>query len=591
MKNVIGFSIIALLLCCRQHAPDELQVGFNWLLQPDFEDQGKQQSWYAASYTPCAPVQLSALEDINTILDDTAGIVWYFSDFKLNNPPRKTALACENIDDAATFWLNGLQIAQHQGANQEVKFDISDQIQKGNNRLTVRLENHGGPGGLLGSVSLISFKTEEDLLRGKYNYAEAPDMPDWAEHAVIYEVNVRQYTPEGTFKAFESHLPRLQKLGVKILWFMPIHPIGEKNRKGTLGSYYSIRDYYGINPEFGTLEDFKDLVRKIHEMDMYVLIDLVANHTAWDHPLIEQHPEWYTQDENGDIVAPVEDWSDVADLNYDNSELRQYMIEMMSYWVRETDIDGYRCDVAELVPNDFWGKSIAELRKIKPVFMLAEGQHPSLHAHGFNASYAFNLYWLFNDLAVGKRSSEEIDMFLTMNRYKYPPGSRRMFFTSNHDQNTWHGSAVKRLGPAAEALAVLTFTLPGMPLIYNGQEIGFTQQLEFFEKDEIEWQSSPYETFYNTLCSAYRNHESLNNGDIKRLETGDTALYAFVRSTAGESALVIANLSSSSLNLEFPLEGLSGTFVDIFAGNELTLSGDTLTVELNGWEYRIYISR
>lgn len=424
----------------------------------------------------------------------------------------------------------------------------------------------------------------------KYSTAHTIGTPAWAKTGVIYEVNTRQYTPEGTFKAFEAHLPMLKELGVTILWFMPIHPIGEKRRKGSLGSYYSIKDYYDVNPEFGTPADFKSLVQKIHDMGMYVIIDLVANHTAWDNSMLAEHPGWYRKDETGAVVSPLPDWEDVADLNYDNGDLRRYMTEMMLHWVRDVGIDGYRCDVAELVPLSFWRRAASELRKVKPVLMLAEGQHPSLHANGFNMSYAFNMYWLFNDIAAGKRSPHEIDKFLEIDRHKYPRGSMRMRYTCNHDQNSWLGAAVNRLGDAAKVLAVLTFTLPGTPLIYSGQEVGLEKRLAFFDKDVIEWQESPWFSFYQTLCRLYCSNPALHSGQMTHLhEENPSGAYIFQRQFGEHQVVVLLNLCSSPVQGNFSTTLLQGSYVELNSRNRFEVIGKSLSYSLPPWGYQVYV--
>lgn len=423
------------------------------------------------------------------------------------------------------------------------------------------------------------------------NYADqrAPKAPNWAKTAVIYEVNTRQYTPEGTFEAFEAHLPRLKTLGVNVLWFMPIHPIGVERRKGSLGSYYAVRDYLNVNPEFGTLDDFKRLVRKIHGMGMRVLIDWVANHCAWDNPILAGHPQWFRRNKHREIVSPLPAWSDVADLNYNEIELRRYMTDALLFWVREADIDGFRCDVAEMVPTFFWKKAIHELRKIKPVLMLAEGQHPSLHVAGFHLSYAFNMYWLFNDIAAGRRSAYEIDKWLEIDRRNYPSGAMRLRYTCNHDQNSWVAPAVIRLGNAARVLAVLTFTLPGTPLIYSGQEAGLSKPLAFFDKDAIDWQDSSYFGFYQTLCRAYRRCPALHGGALVRLpDANPEGVFSFLRQSGENQVLVAANLSNSTVSGRIATHGLSGKFVELFGGTRLQL-GDPLDYSLPPWEYLIYI--
>ncbi len=411
-------------------------------------------------------------------------------------------------------------------------------------------------------------------------------LPAWADNAVIYSINTRQFTPEGTFAAVESHLPRLKDLGVKVLWFLPIHPIGKKHRKGSLGSYYSIQDYYGINPEFGTLEDFRRLVNKIHQMDMRIIIDLVANHTAWDNSMIDEHPEWYRQNKHGRIVAPLDDWQDVAQLEYRDKNLRRYMTDMMRYWIEAIGIDGFRCDVAEMVPMSFWRQAIAELQQIKPVLMLAEGQHPALHRNGFHISYAFNMYWLFNGIVNGSRRVDEIDKFLFIDQHKYPAGSRRLRFTSNHDQNSWTGTAIERLGDAVRVMAALTFTLPGTPLIYNGQEVGLNKRLPFYEKDEIDWQPSELTPFYQTLCSLYHHHPALFKGHMHRITTNaPDHIYAFIRSFEKDMVLVIANVSNAAVDTQLDMDQ-SGVFIDAFTGAALDLSKKN-HLSLDAWDFRI----
>ena len=332
--------------------------------------------------------------------------------------------------------------------------------------------------------------------------------PEWCYNKTIYEVNVRQYTISGTFKEFESQLPRLKEMGVDILWFMPINPIGVKNRKGTLGSYYSVKDYLGVNPEFGTIDDFKSLVNEIHKMGMHVIIDWVANHTAWDNNLAIEHPDWYTKDSLGNFVPPVPDWHDVIDLNYANNELRHYMINALKFWVKECDIDGYRCDVASMVPTDFWIEARKELDKIKPVFMLAESDDPALH-QAFDMTYDWRVYSTLNDIASGKKNLDSLKIIFKNDQNNFPKDAIRMQFTTNHDENSWHGTAIKRLGDAFKSFTAFTFVIPGMPLIYSGQEAGINKSLDFFEKDTINWSNFKYEKFYHKLIDLKKNNKAL----------------------------------------------------------------------------------
>jgi len=283
------------------------------------------------------------------------------------------------------------------------------------------------------STTLISFPAILFFLAVILFSCESPlksafEHPDWSRNATIYEVNVRQFSPEGTFQALETHLPRLQKMGIKILWLMPIQPIGELNRKGSLGSYYSISDYMAVNPEFGTGDDFRRLVERAHNLGMYVILDWVANHTSWDNHLINEHPGWYKTDSTGAIIPPVPDWSDVAALDYNNKDLRAYMTEALLYWIREYGIDGYRCDVAGMLPVDFWNDAVPELRKLKPVFMLAEWETPEMHDTAFDATYAWDFHHLMNQIAQGKKTANQIDTLYNKEKATYPPHAYRMRF-------------------------------------------------------------------------------------------------------------------------------------------------------------------
>lgn len=449
---------------------------------------------------------------------------------------------------------------------------------------------------IFSSLGNINVSASSSLIQSKdklHKGESIPLTPDWAKNAVIYELNTRQFSKEGTFNAIEPRVDELKDLGVSIIWFMPIHPIGEKNRKGSLGSYYSVKDYYGINPEFGTMEDFRRLVGQIHDAGMRVIIDLVANHTAWDNPLIEQHPEWYTRDRSGKIVPPVADWSDVADLNYENREVWDYMIEMMEFWVRDVGIDGYRCDVAEMVPMEFWIEVRDSLDAIKPVFMLAEGESPKLHVSGFDMTYSFALHHLLNDIARGDDSPKQIDKMLRYESKNYPPGSMRMRFTSSHDENSWKKSAITRMGKGGAKIgAILCFTLPGNPMIYSGQEVGNERSLSFFEKDPIEWRKSEFRPFYQKLSHLFKNSQALFQGDIKKFASdNDDQIYAFSRSFENETVVVVVNFSSKPFEGSIHFAGIDGEFEDVFSGETVQFEGKKMQVKFEDWEYRIYTSK
>jgi glycosidase len=385
----------------------------------------------------------------------------------------------------------------------------------------------------------------------------------WSKSANIYEVNIRQYTPQGTFNAFAAHLPQLKKMGADILWIMPVQPIGQKNRKGTLGSYYAVRNYTAVNPEFGTLDDFRSLVKKAHALGMHVIIDWVANHTAWDNPWVQEHSDWYLKNDKGEIYpvtynegAQPEYWTDVTGLDYSKPGLWKGMTDAMAFWVRETDIDGFRCDVAGKVPTPFWNQARDALDKIKPVFMLAEADKPDLHEHAFDMTYGWDTMGLFKDIAKGKAGVNTIKSFLSNPPMVFPRDAYRMRFTTNHDENSWQGSDTELYGPAFKAMAVLAATLPGMPLIYGGQESGLDKRLEFFEKDPVQWKRYQYAPFYAHLLKLKHDNQALWNGqyggDVEVLETGNDKVFAFRRKMGTNAVSVTVNLSGDKQSYALP---------------------------------------
>jgi glycosidase len=419
-------------------------------------------------------------------------------------------------------------------------------------------------------------------------------LPDWAKQATIYEVNIRQYSAAGDFKSVTQSLSRLQKLGVGILWLMPIQPISKVNRKGTLGSPYSVADYKGINPEFGKSEDLKALIEGAHKLGMKVIIDWVANHSGWDNPWIA-NKSWYHQDGDGNIISPNRDWTDVAWLNYDNTEMRAAMIDAMKYWVTQFNIDGFRADAANGVPVDFWEEAGSQLQKIKPLFMLAEEQGTAgMLDKAFVANYNWRLLNLFNQIA-----NDEIDVqsFVSYYRLKlpsYPTGTLPLNFITNHDENSWNGSEYKRLGAAVPAMAALYFTLPGIPLIYSGQEVGNTRELEFFEKDQIPNLDVANEatTFYTKLVALKKKNKSLWNSSgmfVSELMQNNSKVIAFYRSTEKNQVITIVNASAASQKVKIDTSDVKGTFYTFTSGKKVKLSS-SLTLTLKPWQYEIYSS-
>ncbi len=418
--------------------------------------------------------------------------------------------------------------------------------------------------------------------------------PEWSKNAIIYQINTRQFTQEGTFAAAETHLPRLKALGVDILWLMPIHPIGALNRKGTLGSPYSVKDYFGVNPEFGTLDDLKHFVNAAHEAGMHVILDWVANHTAWDNVIKEAHPNWYERKWNGDFrPTPWWDWSDIIDLNYEKPELRAYMTRAMRYWVEEADIDGYRCDVAGFVPVDFWNQVRKELDAIKPVFMLAEWESRDLHAKAFDMTYAWSWHEKMVEIAHGKADVMAMFVYYSWNESAFPKDAYRMTCVSNHDMNAWEGTQFETFGDALEATIVLSVVGEGFPMIYNGQEAGNPKRLEFFEKDEIKWRDHPVGELYRKLITLQHNHTALWHGKygatmIHVPNSVPTKVLSFVREDANDKVLALLNLSNEAQEVTLEETLYLGDYQDFFSGEPEQLTPES-KFSMPAWSYRVFV--
>ena len=419
--------------------------------------------------------------------------------------------------------------------------------------------------------------------------------PEWTKDATIYQINTRQFTKEGTFRAAEAHLPRLKELGIDIIWLMPINPIGEKMRKGTLGSPYSIRDYYGVNPEFGTLDDFKHFVAAAHALGMHVIIDWVAAHSAWDNPLVEQHPEWYERNWKGELTSPeFWDWWDTADFDYDQPGLRKYMIEAMKYWVAEADIDGFRCDVVFNVPLDFWNQLRRELDEIKPVFMLAEWEGRDIHAEAFDASYAFKQNRDLRDIVDGKRENiGRLVEYYAWHFGGYPRDAYRLTHVTNHDLNAWDGTQFDLFGDALELAIVLSVVNDGIPMIYNGQEAGNDKMLEFFDKDEIEWREHPVGELYRKLFKLKHETTALWNGaagaPMVRVFNSDLAhVFSFIREDENGAVFAVFNISPDARTVTLDDSPANGDFTDFFSGASVTFDKGS-ELALQPWDYRVYI--
>lgn len=419
-----------------------------------------------------------------------------------------------------------------------------------------------------------------------------PVHPDWCRSAVIYQITTRSFTPEGTFAAAAEQLPRLADLGVQILWLAPIHPIGQQHRKGSLGSPYSVADYLAVNPEHGTLEDLRAFVDRAHRLGLQVLLDWVAHHTSWDNPLLAEHPSWYLRDESGNVRrSPLFDWSDIIDLDWRQPGLHDYLAEAMTYWVRTLDIDGFRCDVAGLVPLEFWIRVRAELERIKPVFLLAEWESPDMH-QAFDATYAWSWHSALVDLVAGRGSLRDVRRALADSARDYGPGALRLSFLTNHDLNAWEGTHGEQFGPAVAAAMVLSVLGPGLPLIFNGQEAGLDRRLAFFDNDQIAWRDHPHGRLYRRLLALKRANPAVANGAwggrVVPVGTDRPGQVLCFRRARGAHRVVVAlNLSPRPVLARFTsVRRLRGSYRDLRSG-ELVQVTDGAGVDLPPWGWQV----
>ena len=467
----------------------------------------------------------------------------------------------------------------------------------------------------LAVLTLFSCKNETEKTAENSKTEIAKFSPEVEENGIIYEVNIRQYSPEGTFNAFTKDIPQLKELGVKIIWVMPIFPISQTKRKATggddnkfasempkeeqhkyLGSYYAVSDFKKVNLEFGTIEDFRNLVKTAHDNGMYVILDWVPNHTGWDHVWIKEHPEFYTKNAKGEIIDPINPetgkswgWSDVADLNYDNKELRKEMTSDMLHWIKNENIDGFRCDVAGNVPLDFWQQAIPQLRREKNIFMLAEAWEPELLKDGlFDMAYGWEAHHTMNRIAQGKNTVKEWDAYIKKVNKDYEADDILMNFVDNHDENSWNGTIKGRLGKGEEAMTALSYVMPGMPLIYSGNEYGLDHSLKFFEKDSIPKTKGKDWELRAKLGKLKAENPALNGGKNKakysRIKTDDeTNILAFIREKNGKKVVYIANFSNKPINSKVAIKG---DFTNYMTGKPMSLK-DNEVITLQPFQYFI----
>ena len=413
--------------------------------------------------------------------------------------------------------------------------------------------------------------------------------PAWIMQGNIYEVNVRQYTQEGTLNAFAKHLDRLKEMGVQTVWFMPINPISKAERKGSLGSYYAVSDYTALNPEFGTMADFKQIVQSIHNKGMKVIIDWVPNHTGADNRWLTEQPDFFVKDSTGKAAMAV-DWADTRQLDYKNPVMQDSMIAAMKFWVSNTDIDGFRCDVAWNVPASFWRKCIPEIKSMKSMFMLAEGDSAYLPESGFDAVYPWHMFKMMEKVAKGERPAFGLDSIKHENDRMYPANTIQMYFTSNHDENSWNNADYRNFsGPVHEPFAVFTQTMANsVPLVYGGQEEPVLRALKFFDKDPMTFDKLQRATFYKTLLNLRKRNAALSaDASFRKVSVGDdNAVYAFVREKGNKRVFVILNLSANPQPITVKEKTLFGNVYNVFKGTKESLSGKAWNMQ--PWSYVVY---
>ena len=417
---------------------------------------------------------------------------------------------------------------------------------------------------------------------------------EWSYSAVLYEMNVRQLTPEGTLRAAMERLEFLRDLGIDAIWLMPVYPIGEENRKGELGSYYSIRDYKAINPEFGTIEDFDAFVAKAHSLGMKVLLDWVANHTARDAKWLHTKPaDWYEREADGTAKVPW-DWTDTAKLNYANHDVWRGQIDAMRFWIEKHNVDGFRCDMAMLVPIEFWQEATKILHAIKPdVFMLAEAEELDLFDRAFDMGYAWEIHHMMCDIAKGGRRVWDLRNTLYADRERYPASAMRMMFTSNHDENSWSGSEWSRFGDSLEVMTALTFLWEAaMPLIYTGQEVGYDHSFEFFDKDHIpHYEPNAHTELYRKLINLKHSQKALQAGEkggriIEIENNAKDCLMTFVREKDDSRVVAIMNLSPYTIHADFNNGIYAGHYTNAITGDKVLLPVH-LEYDIKPWGYTI----
>lgn len=609
VRCIVCAIVLALLILAEvSNAQDDamkLTLDGEWFFKIDSARVGVDQQWFTDSLDRAdwQTAQVPEFWEHYPSLGTYDGWGWFSRTVRIEKTDRPLSLHFAGVDDDARVWVNGIEVGNHSGYSEPFAVQLDSALRYGDNRIVVLVMDNGGGGGIYKPVTLIETRHLDDLLKSPFFGKPALKSADWVKDAVIYEVYLRSLSAEGNFAGLEKRIPELKKLGATVLWLMPIHPVGMKNRKGRLGSPYAVQDYYGVNPEFGTTQDFKRLLNAAHKNGMKLIIDLVANHTSWDSKLITDHPDWFTKDAQGNIVSPNDDWTDVADLDYSKPGLRHYMIQMMLYWVRDVGIDGFRCDVSELVPTDFWEDARAKLNRIKPVMMLSEGSIPEHHMKTFDLTYSWNVYNALDLIINKKKPATLLDDLLKSEALQFPVGALRLRFNTNHDKNAWDVPAVEKYGIQGLKLsAVLINTIPGVPLIYTGEEVANDRKLSLFEKVDVDWsRSKEMGELYLKLFALRAVNKALSRGEMVKVPSNcDQDVYAFFRIAGKDRVFTVMNLSSEPrlATVTIPMQQLfagqaQSIMKEMFTGERIEVGEKSpwmVTVALEPLDYRVYFT-
>lgn len=546
---------LALAVSCSKRTDAVKRLEGEWLVRSDPANAGLSERWYEEG-AQRGDWSAAPLPDF-TARGEVAeyhGVTWYAQSFVLDDPRDSLQIVLNGADGPVDLWING----RHRGTTGEyaeaMAVDVSNAVREGPNEIVLRVNG----GGFYGPVSLVRQGRVDDALRMPEADMAARHGEEWVRNAVVYSVYLRSFAEKNALTRLEEELPAIGKLGATVLWLLPVHPVGDANRKGELGSPYAVRDYYAVDPDYGTLEDLKALVRAAHREGMKVILDLVIGHAAWDSQLMFEHPDWFTTDETGAIVSPKAEWSDVAALNLGHHELRKYLIAMMEFWVRDVGIDGFRCDAADHVPLEFWELARRQIERIKPVMMLAEGARPAYHQEAFDVTYGGNTARTLDAILAGKARPSSLHESLRLEQLRYPSGSLRLRYYTNHDWNMWNAPAPVLYGTGGAALlAALVYTLPGIPLIYNGEEAGSPVRLDLFQRALIDW-SDRHRTrpVFEELARIRRNPVFVTGGYLPVVTSEPDRVLSFARTGVNDVAVVVANMSDQRVSFSLEVDHL-----------------------------------